>query len=89
MLVRGDTEVASWPLAADDRPGLAVVDELARLELVARRVGCSIRVIDPWLELAELLELAGLGLRVEVGREAEGGEQAGVDEVVVADDPFA
>ncbi|HEX2289043.1 MAG TPA: hypothetical protein VHH53_02330 [Pseudonocardiaceae bacterium] len=42
VLVRGDIELASWPLTNRDRPGLAVVDELARLQLAARS-----RLLDP------------------------------------------
>ena len=60
VLARGDVEVASWPLAARGRPDLAVVDELARLQLAARRLGCSIRLRGTCAELTELLELAGL-----------------------------
>jgi uncharacterized protein DUF899 len=61
VLVRGDIELASWPLTNRDRPGLAVVDELARLQLAARRRGCSIRLRDACVELLELLDLLGLG----------------------------
>src|SRR5918997_2194233 len=60
VLVRGDVELASWPLTSRDRPGLAVVDELARLQLAARRRGCSIRLRDGCVELLELLDLFGL-----------------------------
>ncbi len=97
VLLRDGMEVASWPLAGTGRPGLALVDELARLQLTARRLGCSIGLRDACAELAELLDLAGLGevvprvggLPLEAGREAEDGEQAGVEEVVVPDDPVA
>jgi hypothetical protein len=52
-------------------PQLSVVDALARLQLAARRAGCTIRLRDPSAELLELLDLVGLaGL---VGRPAEGG----------------
>ncbi len=95
MLVRGDGEVASWPLAGWDCPDLAVVDELARLQLAARRLDCSIRLRGACVELLGLLDLVGLGEVVsgsaslcrEVGGEAEGGEQPGVEEVVMPDDP--
>jgi hypothetical protein len=95
VLVRGDAEVASWPLAAWDRPDLSVVDALARLQLAARHLGCSIRLHGACVELSELLDLVGLGnvvtnvpLRQPRG-EAERSEQIGVDEVVVPDDPVA
>ena len=83
VFVRGETEVASWLVAGS---GLAVVDELARLELAARRHGCMIRLRDPCVALVELLGL--VGLRQVLG-EAEVREQRGVEEVVVPDDPVA
>ena len=97
VLVRGDVEVASWPLARWGCPDLAVVDGLARLQLLARRLGCSIQLRDPGVELRELLEAVGLGdvvtdvvgLPAEVRGEAEGSEQVRVDEVVMPDDPIA
>jgi ABC-type transporter Mla MlaB component len=39
---------------------MAVVDQLARLQLEARRLGCSIRVRHACAELRELIELSGL-----------------------------
>jgi hypothetical protein len=60
VLVRGGAEVAIWPLAGVTRPDLSVVEKLARLLLVARRLGCSIRLRDASSELVELLQLAGL-----------------------------
>lgn len=87
VLLRGDVEVASWALAGPRRPDLSTVDELARHQLAARRLGCSIRLREAGDDLWELLEL--VGLRVEVGGEAEGGEKIGVEEVVVPDDPVA
>jgi hypothetical protein len=95
VLVCDGAEVASWPLAGWDRPALAVVDELARWQLAARRLGCSIQLHDACVELLELLDLLGLSevvtgtadLRLEVVGQAEGGEQLGVEEVVVPDDP--
>ncbi len=105
VLVRGDVELASWPLPGRDRPDLAVVDTLARLQLAARRRGCSIRLRDACVELLELLDLLGLGeivapregdggyraagLSRKAGGEAEGSEQVGVEEVMVPDDPVA
>ncbi len=92
VLVGAGTEVATWPLTMTDRPTLAVVDELARLQLAARRVGCSIRLHDPDAQLAGLLDLLGLAGAVglgETGGKAEGSEEASVQEVVVPDDPIA
>jgi len=60
VLRRGDRDVATWPLPVDDHVGIGVVDQLARLQLEARRLGCSIRVRNACRELVELIELAGL-----------------------------
>ena len=93
---RGDTELASWPLVCEDRPGLELVDDLARLQLAARRLGWCVRLRGAAAVLTELLDLAGLAEVVategdlrQVGGEAEGGEQIGVEEVVMPDDPLA
>ncbi len=87
VLVRGHAEVARWPLVGDSPPDLSVVDEVARLQLLARQVGCWIRLRDMGAELWELLDL--VGLRVEVGGEPKSGEQRGVEEVVMPHDPVA
>jgi ABC-type transporter Mla MlaB component len=96
VLARGDAEIATWLLRRWGRADLAVVDHLARWQLAARRMGCSIRLRNVCAELAELLELAGLaevlsgsGELRQVGREPEGLEQVGVEEAVVPDDPVA
>ena len=68
-------------------PDLAAVDALARLQHAARLLGGSIRLVDVCDELAELLDLVGLGR--EVGREPEGGEEVGVEEGVKPGDPVA
>jgi hypothetical protein len=67
-------EVASWPLecAAVD---LAVVDELARLQLESRRRGCSIWLRHACPELVALLRLVGLSEVLQVGGKAEELEQ--------------
>jgi hypothetical protein len=60
VLVCGDVVVSSWALPVAARPDLGLIDKLARLQLAARRRGCSIRLqhVDP--ELSDLLVLAGL-----------------------------
>ncbi len=95
VLVRDDAEVASWALKRR-RADLAAVDELARLALAAKRLGCSIRLREPCAELLALLDLAGLndafgvaGNPGQVAGEAEGGEEPRIEEVVVPDDPVA
>jgi hypothetical protein len=60
VLVRGGAEVASWPLPEGRCPDLSVIDRLARLQLAARRLGCSIRLRDAPGRLRELIDLAGL-----------------------------
>lgn len=97
VLVRGDTHVASWALPGASNPDLALVDRLARLQLVAPRLGCSVRLRGPRAELCDLLDLVGLADVItdsppsggEVGGEAEDGEQPGVEEAVMPDDPLA
>jgi hypothetical protein len=99
VLLRDNAEIVRWPLALACPPGLSDVDNLARLQLAARRLGCSIRLHGVSPDLWELLDLAGLarligvggpgGLVVEVGGEAERGEQPSVEEGVVPGDPRA
>jgi hypothetical protein len=93
VLVCGGTEVASWPLACEARPDVATVECLARLQVAAGRLGCAVRLRDACAELTGLIALCGLGEVLGAGREvrgqAEGGEQPGVEEVVVPDDPVA
>jgi hypothetical protein len=90
LLTRDGEEVARWPILFRCRPDLSLVDELARLQLAAGRVGCRITVAhgDDADDLLALLELVGLAdvLR-QVRGEPEDLEQVGVEEVVVPDDP--
>jgi hypothetical protein len=58
VVLRGEIELFAGPL--DGRHDLALVDALARLQLVAHRLGCSVRVRDPGDELRGLLDLVGL-----------------------------
>lgn len=95
LVLDDDTEVTIWRMDDLARPDLFVVDVLARLQLVARRLGWSIRLRDPCGELRALLDLAGLtevvghvaSLRFETGGETESGEELGVQEVVKPGDP--
>lgn len=54
-------------------PDMSIVDQIARLALTARRAGGQLVIESVCDELAELLDLSGLG--VEVNWDAEGGEQ--------------
>jgi hypothetical protein len=58
--MHGDAEVACLPLPAGRHPDISVVDDLARLQLAARRLGYSVRLRDAPGELLELIDLAGL-----------------------------
>ena len=78
------------------RPDLSLVDALARLQLAARRLGFTVGLRgDPCPALCELLDLVGLadvvvgacGLPLESDREAEHGEQLGIEEMVEPGDP--
>jgi ABC-type transporter Mla MlaB component len=60
VLSQHGEEVARWPLASLRRPDLAAIDDLARVRLAARRLGCSIVVLDACAELRALLDLVGL-----------------------------
>ena len=60
VLVRGGTEVACWPLPPGQNPDVWMVDQLARLQLAARRLGCSLRLRGAPSQLRELIDLAGL-----------------------------
>lgn len=89
VLLCGDAEVASWPLVCLDGVDLSVVDELAHLQLEARRQGCSIWLRQACPDLVELVRLVGLADVLQVGGQPERGEEGGVEEVVVPDDPVA
>ena len=86
VLAYHGVEVASWTLPLPGRPHLATVEGLARLQLGARRVGCSVRLVQAPAGLRALLDLLGLaevlGLSDEVGVTALGGEVGGQAEVL-------
>ncbi len=89
VLLCDDAEVASWPLVCLEGVDLSVVDGLARLQVEARRQGCSIWLRHACPDMVELLRLVGLSDVLQVGGQAERGEEGGVEEVVVPDDPVA
>jgi hypothetical protein len=79
--------IADGVLEGQSVPDLGTVEDLARLALVAKRLGAHLELAEVAPELVDLLELAGLtrlavlggpdepvGLCVEVEREPEGGE---------------
>ncbi len=88
-MVSGD---APKPIVIDvdsTAPDLCTVDDLARLQLAARRAGCSIELRNASPALRDLIALVGLAdvLPFEASREPEVGEQLGVEEVVEPRDP--
>jgi hypothetical protein len=88
VLLRDGEEVACWPLRAPDgRVDLDAVDAVARLQLEARRQGCTVWLRHACPDLVDLLELTGLAGVLQMSRQAERLEEGGVEEVVVPDDP--
>ena len=73
--------MANRPIVLDCQqladPHLAVIDQLARLQLALRRDGCELRLRNADDSVLDLIGLAGLSevLRVEVERESKEGEQ--------------
>ena len=83
VVVDGDSVVARWRIDDPARPDLSMVETMARLHLAARRLGLQIRLEHPGAELGQLLDLVGLAeLLLDTSREAEGGEQLRIEEVV-------
>jgi hypothetical protein len=68
VLVNGDDVLAEWDVHCDGRPALALLDELARLQLAARRLGLAIRVQEADSRLAEVIALAGLADVLSYGK---------------------
>jgi hypothetical protein len=83
MVVDDGTEMMVGRVDAR-RPDLALVDALARLQLIAGRRGWVMRLRGVSEELRALLELVGFAdvLGLEPRGEAELGEQVAVEEVV-------
>ena len=70
VLLRDGAEIASWPLVCEGgRVDLGAVDALARLQLRARRQGCTVTLRDACPHLVELLEFVGLAPVLQVGRQ--------------------
>ena len=60
VLAVGGTEMARWPLVGSAHPDLSVIDNLARLALMARRRGGVITVRGAGPQLVRLIEFVGL-----------------------------
>lgn len=72
-------ELACWVLEGPGAPDLGTVDGVARLALLARRLGGGILLAEVSPSLRAILELAGLRLEVE-GQVELGEEPLGVQE---------
>jgi hypothetical protein len=60
VLVQGEHELDLGPVDAAQRCDLALVDDLLRLRLGARRLGWRLEVRDQTADLRELLTLVGV-----------------------------
>ena len=89
VVVDDGTELVVGHMA--DRPDLACVNALARLQLATRRCGWSLVVRDPHPNLGGLLQLVGLAgvICLEPLGQPELGEELRVDEVMQPRDPAA
>jgi hypothetical protein len=90
-IIAGDgTELATTPVRAGHHE-LILVDAIMRLQLVARRGGCRVRLTGVDERLSGLLELLGLTcvLELEARREPELREQLRIQEVMQAGDSLA
>jgi hypothetical protein len=89
VLTRNDAEITLGRLRCEWLD-LGVVDAIARLHVVAKRLGCSLQLRDASDELLGLLYLAGLDdLFGQPRRQSERCEELGFEEVVDLDDPTA
>lgn len=97
VLVSGEASTVWGQLGPDERVDLTVVHQLARLQLAARRLGCTIVLRGVGVRLAELLDFAGLTDVLpsvsedgrEIGGKPEGGKEVAVEEGVEPGDPVA
>lgn len=93
VVVGGDFEVSIT--LGKRHPDLGLVEELARLQLMAGRLGYTLRLDNSCSKLQELLDLVGLGefsaagsdSALEAGWKPKSREQLGVEEMVEPGDP--
>jgi ABC-type transporter Mla MlaB component len=72
----GAPVVVTCDVAALSHPDAASVEALARLQLLARRSGCRVRLRDACVELRDLLELMGLSEVLPCSSDLEPGWEA-------------
>jgi hypothetical protein len=65
VLVQDGREVVLGSIGSAIRCDLALVDELLKLQLITKRLGWTIRIIDVRSELRELFDLVGLTERLD------------------------
>jgi hypothetical protein len=65
VVVQGEREVVLGAVDRATRCDLGLVDDLLRLQLIARRMGWSIRITEVRPDLRELFELVGLVDRLD------------------------
>jgi anti-anti-sigma regulatory factor len=68
----GDADLVICDLTRIRHPDAAVIDALARVQLTARRLGCTVRYRHAHPDVRALLELAGLGQVLDLLDELEG-----------------
>jgi hypothetical protein len=69
-----EAELAAGVLEGPGAPDLGTVDDVARLALVAKRLGGTLVLVEVGPALQVLLELAGLPVQVQ--GKSEGGKQS-------------
>jgi ABC-type transporter Mla MlaB component len=65
VLMQGQREVVLGTVDRATRCDLGLVDDLLRLQLIARRMGWSIRITEVRSDLRELFDLVGLTDRLD------------------------
>jgi hypothetical protein len=86
-VVRCDgTVVGEYVFEGAGRPDLGAVDGVARLALLASRVGGHVALVEVSTEMRELLDLVGLAVEVE-GQSELGEEPLGIQEPQERIDP--
>ena len=68
----GTPAVVICDLTRIRRPDASVIDALARVQLTARRLGCTVRYRHAHPDVRALLVLAGLSDVLDLDREVEG-----------------
>jgi ABC-type transporter Mla MlaB component len=92
ILEREPATVLVCDVGAVGRADLGIVEALARVRLMARRLGCAVQLRRASMDLVDLLALIGLRreLPLEVERQAEQRKEAGrVEEERDPGDPAA